>query len=80
MSNTDSKAGYRPRFPGAKDSPVTKKMDFVVPWNIPPIASYRVMDSEGIVDDESRVLHGVTNEQVLGWYKNMVFGMLVFHV
>ena len=52
-------------------------MDFVVPWNMPPIATYRVMNRDGIVEDEDRVLEGVTDEQVLGWYKNMVFGTAV---
>ncbi|KAJ9494692.1 hypothetical protein H2202_009768 [Exophiala xenobiotica] len=47
-------------------------MDFVVPQNMPPIATYRIMNSEGVIEDESHKPEGVTNEQVVGWYKGML--------
>ena len=56
---------------------MTTKMDFVVPQNIPPIATYRVMNSEGVLEDENDILQVVKHEQVLEWYKNMVFGMSI---
>jgi len=52
-------------------------MDFVVPQNMPPIATYRIMNSEGVIEDESQAPEGVTNEQVVGWYKSMLTGMLL---
>lgn len=51
-------------------------MHFVVPQNMPPIATYRIMNSEGVIEDESQKPEGVTNEQVVGWYKGMLTGML----
>jgi hypothetical protein len=51
-------------------------MDFVNPKNIPPIATYRVMNSEGVIEDESQAPSGVTNEQIVEWYKNMLTGTL----
>lgn len=65
----------RPRFPGATNSPVTTKMDFVVPKNIPPIATYRIMNADGVIEDESLAPEGVTNDQIIEWYKNMLTGM-----
>lgn len=54
---------------------MTTKMDFVVPQNIPPIATYRIMDSEGDIEDENDLFSVVTHEEVCEWYKNMIFGM-----
>lgn len=51
-------------------------MDFVVPKNIPPIATYRIMNSDGVIEDEKLAPEGVTNDQIIEWYKNMLTGML----
>ncbi|KAK5707370.1 hypothetical protein LTR17_020766 [Elasticomyces elasticus] len=48
-------------------------MDFVVPHHIPPIATYRVMNSQGLIEDESHAPKEVMHEQILEWYKNMLF-------
>ncbi|KIW34654.1 uncharacterized protein PV07_01421 [Cladophialophora immunda] len=61
-----------PRFPGATGSPLSTKMDFLVPKSLPPIATYRVMNAEGRVQDDARAPPDVTDEQVLEWYKNML--------
>ncbi|EXJ76149.1 2-oxoisovalerate dehydrogenase E1 component, alpha subunit [Cladophialophora psammophila CBS 110553] len=47
-------------------------MDFLIPKSLPPIATYRVMNVEGRVQDEARADPDVTDEQVLEWYKNML--------
>ncbi|OAL39980.1 hypothetical protein AYO20_00893 [Fonsecaea nubica] len=47
-------------------------MDFLVPQSLPPIATYRVMNAEGKVQDENRAPPDVADEQVLEWYKNML--------
>ncbi len=62
-----------PRFPGASSSPVTTKMDFIDPKSIPPIATYSVMNRHGVFRDGSRTSVDVSDEQVIEWYKNMVF-------
>lgn len=51
-------------------------MDFLNPAEIPAIATYHVMDSDGSVKDSSRGPPDVTDDQVLGWYKNMLTGRL----
>ena len=61
------------RFPGATNSPATTKMEFVDPKTIPPIATYSVMNAHGVFRDESRSFIDVSDEQVIEWYKNMVF-------
>ena len=33
------------------------------------------MDSDGVVVDESRKPSGISNEEIVKWYKNMVTGM-----
>jgi 2-oxoisovalerate dehydrogenase E1 component alpha subunit len=49
-------------------------MDFLVPSNLPPIPTYRVMNSSGVLEDESRPRPDVEDAQVITWYKNMVTG------
>lgn len=53
-------------------------MDFLKPAEIPSIATYHVMDSDGSVKDPSRGSPNVTDEQVLEWYKNMLTGRLEY--
>ncbi|OBT81452.1 hypothetical protein VE02_09876 [Pseudogymnoascus sp. 03VT05] len=43
-----------------------------MPSIIPPIPTFRVMNSHGEMEDKSRPPPDVTNEQVLTWYKNML--------
>lgn len=61
-------------FPGAVDSKFTTKLSFERPSTHPAIPTYRFMDSDGVVVDEGRD-PGVTDEEVLTWYKNMLTGM-----
>lgn len=63
-------------FPGAVNSRLTSKMNFLKPAEVAPIATYHVMDAESSVADSTREPPDVTDEQVLGWYKNMVTGEL----
>ncbi|KAI4205610.1 MAG: hypothetical protein LQ348_001178 [Seirophora lacunosa] len=62
-------------FPGAVDSKFTTKLSFERPSTHPAIPTYRFMDSDGVVVDEGRD-PGVTDEEVLTWYKNMLTGPL----
>ena len=66
---------YRP-FPGAVNSRLTSKMDFLKPAEVTPIATYHVMNADGSVADPDRGPPDVTDEQVVEWYKNMVTGGL----
>ena len=49
-------------------------MNFVNPKNIPPIATFRIMNTHGVIEDESLANSGVTDEQVIEWYRNMLTG------
>lgn len=49
-------------------------MDFVKPTSIPPIPTYRVMNSDGSIDDPSRELFDISEEHILTWYRNMLTG------
>lgn len=40
-------------------------MDFLVPSALPPILTYRVMHSDGVMEDRTRALLDVTNGQAL---------------
>lgn len=51
-------------------------MDFVKPTSIPPIPTYRVMNSDGSIDDPDKELLDISEEQILTWYKNMLTGKL----
>ena len=74
MNRCLTSVDHRPRFPGAASSPVSTKMEFLNPKNLPPIPTFRVMNMDGDVEDKSRTPPDVTHEQVLGWYKNMLTG------
>lgn len=41
---------------------------------MPLIPTFRIMNEECVVEDESMVSPEVTPEKVLGWYKNMLTG------
>ncbi|OBS16999.1 hypothetical protein FPOA_12460 [Fusarium poae] len=64
------------RFPGAPSTQMTTKMDFVTPTQFPVIPTYTVMNSEGNLEDQQRQDPEVSEEQALGWYKNM----LTYHI
>jgi 2-oxoisovalerate dehydrogenase E1 component alpha subunit len=49
-------------------------MEFLVPQNLPPIATYRVLDREGKMMDQTRPSPDVSEEQAVEWYKNMLTG------
>lgn len=49
-------------------------MDFLQPSTLPPIATYRVLNSDGDLVDDNRNPPAVLDEQVLLWYRNMVMG------
>ncbi|KAK7905503.1 hypothetical protein LTR67_000226 [Exophiala xenobiotica] len=48
-------------------------MEFLNPKTLPPISTYRMMNNDGIIEDESQASLDVRDEQVIEWYKNMVF-------
>ncbi len=62
-----------PHFPGAVNSPLTAKMNFIDPKAIPSIATYGIMNAHGNIRDEKRTSFDVADKQVVEWYKNMVF-------
>ncbi|RSL87339.1 hypothetical protein CEP51_002308 [Fusarium floridanum] len=62
----------QPRFPGAINSSFVRKMQWTEPSTIPTIPTYRIMNSNSIIEDETQVSSEVTPERVLGWYKNML--------
>ncbi|KAL4922482.1 thiamine diphosphate-binding protein [Aspergillus aurantiobrunneus] len=62
----------RVRFPGAVNSKFTTEMGFINPLDGPGIPTYRVMDSDGVLVDQGRKNLGVSNEEILAWYKNML--------
>lgn len=61
-------------FPGAVNSKFTTKLSFERPDTHPTIPTYRVIDSDGIVVDKTRIQVGISDEEILGWYKNMLSG------
>lgn len=65
---------HRRPFPGAVNSRLTCKMDFLKPAEVTPITTYHVMNADSSIADPSRGPLDVTDEQVLEWYKNMVTG------
>ncbi|KAI4232009.1 MAG: hypothetical protein L6R40_007539 [Gallowayella cf. fulva] len=65
------------RFPGAVDSKFTTRLSFERPSTHPAIPTYRFMDSDGVVVDNSRE-PDVSDEEVVKWYTNMVTGMKTF--
>lgn len=65
----------RVHFPGAISSKFTTILSFEHPATHPAMPTYRVMDSDGIVVDQSWKPSDIRNEEVVTWYKNMVTGM-----
>ncbi|KAH9206200.1 putative 2-oxoisovalerate dehydrogenase alpha subunit [Leptodontidium sp. 2 PMI_412] len=61
-----------PRFPGAVNSPLVTTMNFRTSSDLAPIPTYRVMNSEGYLNDPNRQPPDVSNDQALIWYKNML--------
>lgn len=47
---------------------------------MPTIPTYRIMNAENVVENESQISPEVTPERVLGWYKNMLTGESRGHV
>ena len=61
-------------FPGAVNSKFTTDLAFEQPSTHPAMPTYRVMDSDGIIVDESRKPSDISYEEILKWYKNMLTG------
>ncbi|KAF7716026.1 Dehydrogenase, E1 component domain-containing protein [Penicillium ucsense] len=59
-------------FPGAVNSKFTTDMSFLKASDLPAIPTYRVIDSDGELVDNSRAPPDVSDEEVLTWYKNML--------
>lgn len=64
-------------FPGAVNSKFTTKLAFEHPSTHPAMPTYRVMDSDGVVVDESRKPSDISDEEIVRWYRNMLTGMNV---
>lgn len=65
----------RVHFPGAVNSKFTTKLSFEHPSTHPAMPTYRVMDSDGMVVDQSREPAGIDSEEIKAWYRNMLTGM-----
>lgn len=61
-------------FPGALKSKFTSKMSFEDPSSHPAIPTYRVMDSDGVIVDDSRGPPDVPSDEMISWYKTMLTG------
>ncbi|KZF21072.1 branched chain alpha-keto acid dehydrogenase complex, alpha subunit [Xylona heveae TC161] len=59
-------------FPGAVNSKFTTNLEFQRPSTHPAIPTYRIMDSDGIIVDESRAPKDVKDEDAIQWYKDML--------
>ena len=59
-------------FPGAVNSKFVTKLSFERPSTHTAIPTYRVMDSDGVVVDESHKPSVIDKEEVLTWYRNML--------
>ena len=62
-------------FPGAVNSKFTTTLSFERPSERPAMPTYRVMDSDGVVVDESRKPLDVYPDEALKWYKDMLTGL-----
>ena len=56
------------------NSKFTTELVFEQPSTHTAMPTYRVMDSDGTIVDESRKPSDISNEEVLTWYKNMLTG------
>ncbi|KAI9714157.1 MAG: hypothetical protein M1812_006485 [Candelaria pacifica] len=59
-------------FPGAVNSKFTTDLAFERPSTHDAIPTYRVMDSDGVIVDESRTPEDISDQEILGWYKHML--------
>ncbi|KAF7511074.1 hypothetical protein GJ744_005305 [Endocarpon pusillum] len=59
-------------FPGAVNSKFTSEMIFQRPSTHPTIPTYRVMDSDGNIVDNTRDPQSAPDSEILNWYRNML--------
>ncbi|KAI9682416.1 MAG: hypothetical protein M1817_000470 [Caeruleum heppii] len=59
-------------FPGAVDSRFTSQLSFERPSTHPAIPTYRIMDSDGVIVDQSRAPTDVSDEEALQLYRDML--------
>ena len=78
LLNLDNECVFSVHFPGAVNSKFTTRMSFERPSTHPAIPTYRVMDSDGVIVDETKKPLDVNNEEVLQWYKNMLTSKHLF--
>ena len=72
-SSVSQKLGAsRLHFPGALNSKFVSDLRFVRPSEHDAIPTYRVMDSDGIVVDRSRVPTDISTKEITTWYRNML--------
>ncbi|CAD6580998.1 MAG: hypothetical protein ASARMPREDX12_000334 [Alectoria sarmentosa] len=62
----------RVHFPGAVNSKFTTQLAFEHPSTHPAMPTYRVMDSDGVVVDESRKPSGISNEEIVTCVSGLV--------
>lgn len=72
QSPIDGADGPRLYFPGAVNSKFTSEISFTRPADIPAMDTFRIMDQDGTPVDESRPDLGLSNEQILKMYKDMM--------
>ncbi|OCK77560.1 2-oxoisovalerate dehydrogenase subunit alpha mitochondrial precursor [Lepidopterella palustris CBS 459.81] len=70
-SVAESPASERVLFPGALKSKFTNDLAFIRPAELEAIPTYRVMNQDGVVIDETRDL-GTTDEEALTLYRKMI--------
>jgi 2-oxoisovalerate dehydrogenase E1 component alpha subunit len=59
-------------FPGAVNSKFTSDMTFQRPSTHPAIPTYRIMDSDGNIVDNTRDPQSAPDSEILTWYRNML--------
>ncbi|KIW59450.1 hypothetical protein PV05_03898 [Exophiala xenobiotica] len=59
-------------FPGALNSKFTATMKFHNPAEQTAIPTYRIMDADGNIVDNTRDPQSASDEEIIGWYKNML--------
>ncbi|KAL1997749.1 hypothetical protein VTN02DRAFT_887 [Thermoascus thermophilus] len=62
----------RVRFPGAVDSQFTSEMTFTRPSEMAAIPTYRVMDADGVLVDQTRAPPDVSDREMVAWYQHML--------
>lgn len=63
---------HRVHFPGAVNSKFTSKLTFTRPSNLPAMHTYRILDQNGKVVDDSRPDLDISDEMALKMYKDML--------